>query len=110
MTGFKTDNLEESICKTHFGFVVLTAKEYEEYESRVCIRCAKCVDACPVYITPNRITDFINAGLYEEAKDLYLETCIECGSCAYVCPSKTTFIKMVKRRQGCLKEFIGFKN
>ena len=103
LTGFKTNNLETPISKTHFGLLVLSAEEYHQYESRVCIRCAKCVDACPVYITPNRITDFINQDFIEEAKKLSLESCIECGACAYVCPAKRPLLRWLKKGKVALK-------
>ncbi|RAK10489.1 electron transport complex protein RnfC [Halanaerobium saccharolyticum] len=96
MTGFRAESTKIPVSKTGFGIIVLSEAEYKEYESRVCIRCAKCVDACPVYITPNRITDFINNDYLEEAEALSLASCIECGSCAYVCPAGRPLLRWLR--------------
>ena len=104
MTGFRAESTEIPITKTGFGIIVLSQAEYKEYESRVCIRCAKCVDACPVYITPNRITDFINNDYLEEAEALSLASCIECGSCAYVCPAGRPLLRWLREGKARLRE------
>lgn len=104
MTGFRAESTEIPISKTGFGIIVLSQAEYKEYESRVCIRCAKCVDACPVYITPNRITDFINNNYLEEAEALSLASCIECGSCAYVCPAGRPLLRWLREGKVRLRE------
>ncbi len=104
MTGFRAKSTEIPITKTGFGIIILSQAEYKEYESRVCIRCAKCVDACPVYITPNRITDFINNDYLEEAEALSLASCIECGSCAYVCPAGRPLLRWLREGKARLRE------
>jgi electron transport complex protein RnfC len=104
MTGFKAESTEIPITKTGFGIIILSQSEYKNYESRVCIRCAKCVDACPVYISPNRITDFINNDYLEEAEALSLASCIECGSCAYVCPAGRPLLRWLREGKAKLRE------
>ncbi|PUU87984.1 electron transport complex subunit RsxC [Halanaerobium sp.] len=104
MTGFKAESTEIPVTKTGFGIIILSESEYKEYESRVCIRCAKCVDACPVYITPNRITDFINNNYLEEAEALSLASCIECGSCAYVCPAGRPLLRWLREGKARVRE------
>ncbi|MFP4199131.1 MAG: electron transport complex subunit RsxC [Halanaerobium sp.] len=104
MTGFKAESTEIPITKTGFGIIVLSQAEYKEYENRVCIRCAKCVDACPVYISPVRITDFINSDYLEEAEALSLASCIECGSCAYVCPAGRPLLRWLREGKARLRE------
>ena len=104
MTGFKIEDKQIPITKTNYGLVILSEKEYKESESRVCIRCGKCVDACPVYITPNRITDFINNNMYDEAEELGLSDCIECGACAFVCPSKRPLLRWLQEGKAALNE------
>jgi electron transport complex protein RnfC len=104
MTGFRAESTDIPITKTGFGIIILSKAEYKEYESRVCIRCAKCVDACPVYISPNRITDFINNDYLEEAEALSLASCIECGSCAYVCPASRPLLRWLREGKARLRQ------
>ena len=104
MTGYRAHNLEIPITKTGFGIIVLSPAEFKEYESRVCIRCAKCVDACPVYISPVRITDYINNGMIEEAESISLQSCIECGSCAYVCPAGRPLLRWLRKGKALARE------
>ena len=52
-----------------------------------CIRCGKCMDACPVQLLPQQMYWHIRAKDYERAESHNLRDCIECGACSYVCPS-----------------------
>ncbi len=51
-----------------------------------CLRCGKCVEVCPVSLSPVLIMNNLNNE--EKLKTFYPEKCIECGLCSYVCPSK----------------------
>ena len=51
-----------------------------------CIRCGRCIEACPANICPVLIKD--NVRDFDALKYLHPEKCIECGLCSYVCPSK----------------------
>ncbi|MFW6278872.1 MAG: electron transport complex subunit RsxC [Bacillota bacterium] len=97
MTGYRIDDLDIPVIKTTTGVVVLNEKEYEESETRVCIRCGKCVNVCPMYLTPNRLCDYINNEMYSEAAEIGLEDCIECGACAFVCPSKRPLLRWLRK-------------
>ena len=103
MTGYRVDDLSIPVIKTTTGLVLLSPKEYQESETRVCIRCGKCVDVCPMFITPNRICDYINNEMYEEAAEIGLEDCIECGACAFACPSKRPLLRWLRKGKAVLK-------
>ena len=65
-----------------------------------CIRCARCVDACPMGLMPTRIARYSDKGMFEETKAAHALDCIECGCCAYVCPAHlplTQSIRAAKR-------------
>ena len=103
MTGYRIDNLDIPVLKTTTGLVVLSREEFQESETRVCIRCGKCVDVCPMFITPNRICDYINNEMYEEADAIGLQDCIECGACAFACPSKRPLLRWLRKGKAVLK-------
>ncbi len=52
-----------------------------------CIRCGKCMDACPVNLLPQQLYWHVRAKDFEKAEQHQLKDCIECGCCSYVCPS-----------------------
>ena len=53
-----------------------------------CIRCGRCLEACPYFLNPSRLARLAKARLYEEMNNYFVMDCVECGSCTYACPSK----------------------
>ncbi len=58
-----------------------------------CIRCGKCVAACPVRLLPQQLYWYTSSKNMERAQDHHLFDCIECGCCAYVCPSDIPLVQ-----------------
>ena len=56
-------------------------------EASRCIRCGKCIDACPMKLMPVLMYKALYSGSVEEMKSVHMMDCIECGSCAYTCPA-----------------------
>lgn len=71
--------------------VKASAKEYH------CVRCAKCVDACPAFLEPTTIVKYAKRGIWEEAEENSVLNCIECGSCVYVCPANIPLLQYIRR-------------
>ena len=70
------------------GIVVLNEKEAVPPETTACIRCGRCVRACPMGLNPYRLLNLCEAGNTAEAEKEHLLDCIFCGSCSYVCPAR----------------------
>lgn len=79
---------EIPVIKGTSGILALTKEEIHPYKSKSCISCGKCVDACPMGLSPLMYAKFAQAEKWGEFSDYNLMECIECGSCQYICPSK----------------------
>lgn len=83
LTGTAAD-LDTVVDKYTTGLLFLSGRSLK---SANCIRCGKCIDICPIGITPSLIAAYSEKGLYGECDRLGAAHCIACGCCAYICPS-----------------------
>ncbi len=60
----------------------------EAKKELTCIRCGRCVHACPMKLAPMEIATAYRLNDAEAAEKMGVMTCMECGSCSYACPSK----------------------
>ncbi|XBX73792.1 electron transport complex subunit RsxC [Proteinivorax tanatarense] len=98
MMGRAIDSLDdEFITKGTSGILVLTEDEVRLVEERTCIRCARCVDACPMSLMPNYLAAYSRKEMFKEAEELHLFNCIECGCCSYMCPSKIPLVHLIRQ-------------
>lgn len=65
--------------------------EFVVEDSR-CLRCGKCIDACPMKLMPVLMYKAMQSGEVQEMKDNNIMDCIECGSCAYTCPASVPLV------------------
>ena len=75
---------------------VLLLKDAKAYVEGPCIRCGRCVKACPAYLVPSSISNAVSRTKTDLYEELNVLDCIECGCCTYVCPSKRPIIQQVK--------------
>ncbi len=94
MTGISVNRVDIPIMKGTSGITALLKEK--EYTQKACIRCTKCVIACPMDLQPYLLYLLANKRKYDEAVEEGLLSCIECGSCAYVCPSKIDHVRAIK--------------
>ena len=99
MMGLAQPSADIPVIKGTSGILALTDQDVYLAESSPCIRCAKCVDACPVLLLPTAIAQAAEHELFKRAEKLHAVDCFECGCCSYVCPSKiplTQWIRIAK--------------
>ncbi len=99
MMGLAQPTTDLPVIKGTSGIVALTAEEVELYESGTCIRCARCVEVCPINLVPTFIARAAEYKKYDQAEKLHAADCIECGCCAYICPARiplTQWIRIAK--------------
>ncbi|MBE0432451.1 electron transport complex subunit RsxC [candidate division WOR-3 bacterium] len=75
---------------------ILVWKDVMVLEPGPCVRCASCVDACPMGLVPTEIYSFVSSKNFDMAKDYGVLDCIECGCCAYVCPAAIPLVHYFK--------------
>lgn len=96
MMGFTVTDLLVPLTKATGGITVLTAEDLPEEQALPCIRCGRCLDACPLGLAPTRIA---HAALHQDfdlARQFHLQACCECGCCAYVCPSHIPLAQFIR--------------
>lgn len=96
MMGIAIPNTSIPTMKGTSGILVLTKDVIGSFYTRNCIRCGRCVMACPMNLRPYLLYKLIQMRKYDEAVEEGLFDCIECGSCAYICPSKIDHVRHLK--------------
>lgn len=95
MMGASMPSLDIPLTKGTTGLLALTADEIREGKAQIypCIRCARCVDACPIFLNPCMLGLLAKKERYEDmAENFHLNDCFECGCCSYVCPSNIPLV------------------
>ncbi len=87
MMGASQASLDVPVLKGTTGVVVLAADEIETRADHACIRCGRCLEACPVFLNPSLLGRQAKARLWARMEESHLADCMLCGSCSYVCPS-----------------------
>lgn len=95
MMGFALPSLDAPLGKGSSGLVLLSAREAHQIEERNCLRCARCVDVCPMNLLPSLIAQAVKAKDLDLAISSGLEDCMKCGSCAYVCPAHIRLVQWI---------------
>jgi electron transport complex protein RnfC len=100
MMGFAIADMSTPITKTTGAIIILTKKEISRAKllgkETPCIRCGRCITACPVNINPTRIAHAVKHQMLETAEEYYMSVCIECGCCSYVCPANIELAGFIK--------------
>lgn len=101
--------LDVPVMKGTSGILFLTDREVVPREEYPCIKCQRCVDACPVYLNPSRLGTLAAARHYEDMLSYHIMDCMECGSCSYVCPSNIPLVQRFRVAKGLLREQLARK-
>jgi electron transport complex protein RnfC len=98
MTGFAQFDLAAPVVKGTSGILAFTEEETfrDEIEHRPCIRCGRCVGACPMGIMPNLIGQYARLEDWEATARYDVLDCIECGCCGYLCPARIPLVHLFK--------------
>ncbi len=106
MMGVAVSNLDISIVKGTSGIVAFSEKDVSRPKKVYpCIKCAACVDACPISLNPSRLGILAKFEAYETMAENYnLMDCFECGSCSYVCPSNIPLVQYFRLSKSIVRK------
>ena len=96
MMGMAMPSLDYPVTKTFSSVLALTSDDVEKMKTTACIRCGRCVKACPENLVPQLMAASVKAEDFERFETLNGMECIECGCCTYVCPAKRPLTQTFK--------------
>ena len=96
MMGKALVSYDTPVVKGMSGIVLLPENESVRVRVQNCIRCSRCVSACPMGLEPYLIALRVAAEDYEGSEKDRVMDCIECGSCHYTCPSGRPLLDYIR--------------
>ena len=94
MMGIAQFTMDVGVIKGTNAVLCLTKAEAAPVAAEeVCLRCGRCVNVCPMHLTPVYMHLYAEKGLWKEAEALNVMDCIECGSCNYICPGRLHLVQ-----------------
>jgi electron transport complex protein RnfC len=97
MMGKALTSVEVPICKGTNSVTVISDDEARRKEPQPCIRCAKCVGACPMGLEPYLLAKISEVQNWERAEQEDIVSCIECGSCQFTCPAHRPLLDNIRQ-------------
>ena len=74
----------------------MNVEDSKRREASNCIRCAKCVNVCPMGLEPYLMATLAKLGRYDDLREAHVMDCIECGCCIFTCPSNRPILDYVR--------------
>jgi len=103
MMGVAFYSLDLPVIKNTNAILAFSDKLAGLSDETPCIRCGRCVEACPVNLLPFELDRLVRAKKFEEAQQNYILDCIECGSCSYTCPAKRLITQSIRIGKDALR-------
>lgn len=100
MMGKALISADVPVTKGSSGVLLLTREESVRKPMSNCIRCAKCVNACPMGLVPSLLMNATEFKNWELAEKNHITDCIECGSCSYTCPANRPLLDNIRFGKG----------
>lgn len=102
MMGFAVPSLDIAMSKTSSGLLLFGPDQVNVFSSNPCINCGRCVDACPLRLMPNEISQAVEADDIDLAEKRNVLDCFECGACTFVCPAHRPLVQHHRRAKAII--------
>jgi electron transport complex protein RnfC len=104
MMGMPLASLDVPILKGTSGLLAFTEAETRLPTEYSCIRCGRCVEACPQFLNPSRLARLARVGRWEDLERSFVMDCVECGSCSFSCPSGIPIVQLIRVAKSSIRE------
>jgi Na+-translocating ferredoxin:NAD+ oxidoreductase subunit C len=104
MMGVVQKSLDVPLVKGTSGILALTENEVQDFNTYNCIRCGRCLEACPLFLNPARLSLLSRKGLWDEMVENDVMDCFECAACSYVCPSGIPLVQSIRVGKAMVRE------
>jgi len=98
------------VCKGTNSVTILSGNDAHRQKAQPCIRCAKCVSACPMGLEPFLLATLSDNKLWERAEQEDIVSCIECGSCQFTCPAHRPLLDNIRQGKQTVMGMIRARN
>mgnify|MGYP002734313964 CR=1 FL=1 len=106
MMGKSVLTLDVPVCKGTNSITVLSGDDAHRKPAEPCIRCGKCVDACPMGLEPYLLATLSTVKDYERLEREDVTSCISCGSCQFTCPAHRPILDNILQGKGAVMGII----
>ncbi len=100
MMGFVLSDLNVPIMKGSNGII---AVETDHTVEQPCIKCGRCMDVCPMELSPLYFAKYADEENWQGMKDKNVMDCVECRCCEYICSSKIPLVAKIKAGKNAVR-------
>lgn len=104
MMGMAQYTADISVAKGTGSLLAFAEDENKVSDNPTCIRCGRCVEACPMHLEPLYLYMFVQKKLVDELNAYNIMDCMECGACAYICPGRLHLTQSFKAGKQLVKD------
>ena len=110
MMGKSVVSTDVTVCKGTNSITILTDADAHRKAAQPCIRCGKCVSACPMGLEPYLLATLSSFKEWERLEAEQVTSCISCGSCQFTCPSHRPILDNILQGKGVVMGIIKSRN